>query len=126
MQNKHFNTTITISPNSKRKTFSCSLAIILFNHLYLLDLLKYVSVFPHLGIFPASLVILMSSLLPASWLEISNVILNLVFRHEIRRQMSVYFESYETVILWLNLVLASLTAVSCPKTLEVSSRRLDK
>ena len=32
-KNKHFSTANTISPNSKRKTFSCSLTIILFNHL---------------------------------------------------------------------------------------------
>ena len=31
-QNKHFSTASTISPNSKQKTFSCSLSIILFNH----------------------------------------------------------------------------------------------
>ena len=31
-QNKHFSTAGTISPNSKRKTFSCSPSVILFNH----------------------------------------------------------------------------------------------
>ena len=71
-QNKHFSTADTISPDSKRKTFS---------HPYhsfqpfALVLLKYVSVFPCLGVFPISLVILLSSLLPASSLEISEVAL---------------------------------------------------
>ena len=31
-QSKHFGTARTTSPNSKRKTFSCFLSIILFNH----------------------------------------------------------------------------------------------
>ena len=52
-QNKHFSTAGTISPNSKRKTFSCSLGIILFNHK--LSLSKEVFVFPYLGFFPVVL-----------------------------------------------------------------------
>ena len=64
MQNKHFSTTSAVSPNSKTKTFSCSITIILFDHL--LGFLKYLLVFPYLGVFAASLVSLMSSLLPAS------------------------------------------------------------
>ena len=43
-QNKHFSTSGMISPNSKRKIFSCSLTIILFNHL--LGVLKCLLVSP--------------------------------------------------------------------------------
>ena len=43
-QNKHFSTSGMISPNSKRIIFSCSLTIILFNHL--LALLKCLLVSP--------------------------------------------------------------------------------
>ena len=63
-QNKHFSTAGRINSNSKRKTFSWSPTIILFSHL--LGLLKYVLVFPYLGVFPVSLVIFLSALLPAS------------------------------------------------------------
>ena len=61
-QNEQFSTAGTISPNSKRKSFSLSPTIILFNHLH--GLLKYVLVFPYFGFSPVSLVILLSSLLP--------------------------------------------------------------
>ena len=72
-RNKHFSTAGTISPNSKRKTFSCSPSIIFFNHK--LGLFEKVFAFPYLGVFPGSPVILLWSALPASQLEISNVAL---------------------------------------------------
>ena len=168
-RNEHFGTTGTITPNSKRKTFSCSISIILFNHK--LGLSKYVLVFPCHRLFPGSSVALWTchkshlfnhnpygvknlqrttyfgkwsnphnysvfhfilvhlfyghtkktvsryivglgarpvALLCFTLLEISNVallkstqfpwhslsaILKLVFRYEIRRQISVYFET---------------------------------
>ena len=110
-RNKHFCAAGTISPNSKTKTFSCSPSIILFNQK--LGLFKEVFVFPYLWFFPGSSVILLRSALLASQLGISNVvllkstqfpwhslsaILKPVFKHEIRRQMSVYFETQQTVL----------------------------
>ena len=61
--NKRFSPVGAISQNSERKPFSCSVSIILS------------LIFPYLGFFPASPVILLSSLLPASWLEIFSIAL---------------------------------------------------
>ena len=106
-RNKHSSTAGAINPNSKRKTFSCFLSIILFNHK--LSLSKYVLFFPYLWYFPDSPVILLSgysySFLAGDlqccsfeintlflWHSLSAIVKS-VFRHEIRRQMSVYFET---------------------------------
>ena len=95
-QNKHFSTAGTISPNSERKTFSCSLSIIRISHK--VGLSKSVLVFPYLWFFHASPVILLSianvALLKSKqflWHSLF-AFLKSAFRHEMRRQMSVYFE----------------------------------
>ena len=62
--NKHFSTAGTISPNSKRKTFSCSTSIILFNHK--LGYSNKFSLFLTSGFFSGSPVILLCSALPVS------------------------------------------------------------
>ena len=56
---KHFSTAGTISPNSKRRTFSCSPSINLSNHK--LGFFKWVLVFPYLGFFSWQPVILLCS-----------------------------------------------------------------